>query len=454
MIDKFRLSDILGSYGVFPETNMIAAAEQKEDRMKPELENFVSMRYGMFVHYGLFSLLGRGEWAMNREGIPPAEMEELARKFQPSGFDAEAICQLAVDGGMKYLIFTTMHHEGFRLYETALTPFHAKAVCGRDLVEEITSAARKFGLKIGLYHSLNNWHDQPDAVAALESGESYDRFMDHTMTRIQELVKRFPDIDILWYDGWWPFDAAGWQAEKMNEMVRKIQPDILFNGRNCLSGDFGTPEQHLSVPEPWRPWEACMTLNEHWGFHRSDEEWKSPRAVIKMLLACANGNGNLLLNIGPRGDGSIPERSVEIVRAVGKWLDNGGREAVSDNQIMKLGPYFRKEEEHSDWDHNGVFSASGSHLFLTLLYDPGEILTLTGIESKIRRITSVPFGNIPFVQKNDKVVIELPEALHAQFCPVLKMECEGQPSVYRTGGMRVPNCRHTRYDPAPSDIQY
>ena len=422
--------------------------------MRKEAEAFTAMRYGMFVHYGLFSMLGRGEWVMNREQIAPAEMERLAQKFNPSKFDAEEICRLAVDGGMKYVVLTTMHHEGFRLYDTALTSFNAKAVCGRDLVDEFVSAARRHGLRIGLYHSLNNWHDQPDAVAALESEADYRLFMEHTFARIKELVTRFNPIDILWYDGWWPFDAAGWQAERMNEMVSGIQPHVIFNGRNCLPGDFGTPEQHLSVPEPWRPWEACMTLNDHWGFHISDEEWKSPRSVEKMLLTCANGKGNLLLNIGPRGDGSIPEPSAKIIRQVGGWLANGGREAVTDNEIMKLGPYFRKEDERTDWDGMGVFSASGADLYFTMLYYPGRQLTFTGFEMNVKRVSCVPFGELCFRQDGGKIAIELPDAMAEAFCPVIRFECDGTPSIYRTGGMRLPKCRHTRYDPAPSDIQY
>lgn len=422
--------------------------------MKKEVEMFTAMRYGLFVHYGLFSMLGRGEWVMNREQISPEEMEKLAGKFNPSKFNAEEICRLAVDGGMKYIVFTTMHHEGFRLYDTALSSFNAKAVCGRDLVAEIVDAARKHGLKIGLYHSLNNWHDQPDAVAALESGADYQIFIRRTFDRIRELLTRFNPIDILWYDGWWPFDAKGWQAEQMNEMALGIQKHLIFNGRNCLPGDFGTPEQHLTVPDPWRPWEACMTLNDHWGFHPADQEWKSPRSVVKMLLTCANGKGNLLLNIGPRGDGSIPEASSSIIRQVGAWLRSGGREAVTDNAIMKLGAYFRKENERTDWDGSGVFSASGNNLFFTMLYYPGNTLTFTGLEMKVERVTSVPFGELSFTQNGGKIAIQLPEAMAEAFCPVLKLECDGLPSIYRTGGMRVPDCRHTRYDPAPSDIQY
>ena len=197
-----------------------------------------------------------------------------------------------------------------------------------------------------------------------------------------------------------------------------------------------------------------MTLNDHWGFHISDEEWKSPRAVIRMLLTCANGNGNLLLNIGPRGDGSVPERSAEIVRTVGKWLADGGREAVTDNVLMTLNPYFRKADERTDWDGAGIFSASGNNMFFTMLYCPGEKLTFTGFEMQVERIVTRQAGELKFVQSGDRIEIVLPESLRSAFCPVLRMECASAPSIYRTGGMRIPKCRHTRYDPCTSDIQY
>lgn len=422
--------------------------------MKKEVEDFSNMRYGMFIHYGLYSGLGRGEWVMNREQISPAEMEKIAKTFKPDQFNAEELCQLAVDGGMKYVIFTTMHHDGFRMYDTAITDYNAKAVCGRDLVEEVVAAARKFGLKIGLYHSLNNWYNQPDAVAALESKEDYEKFIENTFERIKEVAEKFNPVDIFWYDGWWPFDANGWQAVRMNEMISKIQPHIIFNGRNCLPGDFGTPEGHLAVPNPWRPWEACMTLNNHWGYHISDTDWKSPREVVRMLLTCANGKGNLLLNVGPRGDGSIPEETSRIIREVGEWMRNGGEEAISNNNIMKLSAYFRGENEHSDWEGSGTFTASGNNMFLTMMYYPGRQLTLTGLEMNVKRITTKQTGELNFVQDGGKLVVDLPETLANAFCPVLKMECDGTPSIYRTGGMRIPKCKHTRYDPAPSDIQY
>lgn len=226
--------------------------------MEPSVDWFVRARFGLFIHYGLYSLLGRGEWVRNREQIPPEEYTALANQFTAERFDADALADLAVRAGMRYVCFTTMHHDGFRLYDTRLSAFRSR----RDLTGELVAACRRRGLRIALYHSLNNWHDQPDAVAALEDAASRETFLANTFARLRELVTRYNPIDVLWYDGWWPFDAQGWRATEMNEMVRRIQPHILFNGRNGLPGDFATPEGHLTAPRPWRPWEACIPHNQ------------------------------------------------------------------------------------------------------------------------------------------------------------------------------------------------
>jgi len=415
---------------------------------------FSELRYGLFVHFGLYSLLARGEWVMNREQIPPEEMRKLAPRFTARAFDADAVCRLAVEGGMKYIVFTTMHHEGFRLYDTALSDFNAVRTCGRDLVAEIVASARKHGLKTGLYHSLNNWFDSPDAVAALEDPRDYAKFIANTFARLAELVKKFDPVDILWYDGWWPFNSEQWQALRMNEEMRQIQPHLLFNGRNGLPGDFGTPEQHLSAPVPWRPWEACVTLNDHWGFHAGDDNWKSPLEIVKMLLTVGANRGNLLLNIGPRGDGSIPEESVRIIRRVGRWLREGGREAVESCDPMPMSPGLPGPGERGDWDPQARFTASGNVLYISLLYCPGEVYTLTGLQNKVLAVTAGETGALPFTQTGGKVVISLPEGLRERFVPVLRVVCDAPPAVLRTGGMRTPAVPHPRYDPVAPDIIY
>ncbi len=416
---------------------------------------FESARYGMFVHYGLYSMLGRGEWVMNRERMVPADMRALAQRFNPEQFDADALCDLAVAGGMRYVNLTTMHHEGFRLYDTELSDFNSMAVCGRDLVEEFVTAARKRGLRIALYHSLNNWYDQPDACDALENENAYEAFLAATFSRLRELVTRFNPIDILWYDGWWPFTAERWGAEAMNAMVREIQPHILFNGRNGLPGDFGTPEGHMSMPQPWRPWEACMTLNDHWGYHRGDDNWKGPGQVIDLLAAAAQGGGNLLLNIGPRGDGSIPERSVEIVREVGAWLQRHG-DAIYDTDRFSFG-LMSREGHNGDWSHNGPFTCNGKTLCQLLRYWPGSELVIAGLNTDVESVWLwTPEGRMPcaFCQVGEKVTVTgLPACPPDSLCPVLQLECRTVPQMRLGGGMRIPCAPHPPYDPCASDIQ-
>ena len=418
-------------------------------------EEFTELQYGMFIHFGLYSKMARGEWAMNRERIAPAEMEKFARTFQPDHFDADELCQLAVDGGMHYLVFTTMHHDGFRMYDTALSEFNSMKYCGRNFVKEIVDSARKHGLKIALYHSLNNWHDQPDAVRALEDPKAYQVFIENTFARLKELVTIFKPIDVLWYDGWWPFNSEGWQAKRMNAELRAIQPGLLFNGRNGLPGDFGTPEQHLTAPSPWRPWEACVTLNNHWGFHAADQNWKRPVEVINMLLTTGAGHGNLLLNIGPRGDGTIPEDSVRIVRTVGQWLREGGREAITNCDRFKFSPTVPQPGDRGDWDPHGRMTVSGNNLFYVLEYMPGDTLTIAGFQARVLKATACAGTvDLGFSQDGEILHIQLPESLRDKTAPVIKLECDRPAAILRTGGMRNTDAPFPRYDPVQPDIQY
>lgn len=417
--------------------------------MQP-IDWFTKARYGLFIHYGLYSRLARGEWVLNREQTPLAEYRALARDFRAEKFDADAICDLAVRGGMRYVVFTTMHHDGFRLYDTALSDFKS----ARDLTGEIVAAARRRGLRIALYHSLNNWMDQPDAVAALEDPVAREAFLQNTFARIRELVTRYNPIDTLWYDGWWPFNAEGWRATEMNRMVREIQPHILFNGRNGLPGDFATPEQHLSAPRPWRPWEACITLNNNWGFHQGDHDWKTPQQVVDMLATVATGKGNLLLNIGPRGDGSIPEESVRIIRAVGDWLQRCG-ECIFDTELFTFD--LREKGDHrGDWCSHGPFTAKGNCLYLLVRRWTGETLTFAGLECRVKSAKLLGANqSLSFEQQDGRVTLQnLPGQSPDPVCPVIRLECDRPPSIYQTGGMRVPRVPHPHYDPCPSDIAH
>src|SRR5712692_7976494 len=270
----------------------------EEDRQR-RMKWWHDARFGMFIHWGLYSVLGRHEWVMENEGIPVAEYEPLAKRFKPKPNAARDWAKLARAAGQKYMVMTTKHHEGFCHFNTATTNYCSpKQAAGRDLVKEYVEAARAEGLRVGFYYSLMDWH-HPDGARCAIDEDARARFVDYTFGLIRDLMSNYGKVDVLWYDVSWPLDAAGWQSERMNKMVFELQPAIIVNNRNKLPGDFSTPEQRI-VADKDRPWEACMTLNDSWGYQAADDNWKTPRQVIRNLISCAREGGNYLLNIGPR----------------------------------------------------------------------------------------------------------------------------------------------------------
>ncbi|MGI9257105.1 MAG: alpha-L-fucosidase [Salinispira sp.] len=419
------------------------------------LKNFINARFGMFVHYGLYSLRGQDPWYLNKEKIPLCEYKKLAEQFTAREYNADKLCAMAQRAGMKYICLTTMHHDGFMLYDSALSEFNSVRYGGRDLVQETIEAARKYALRIHLYHSLNHWTATPDGADALESAEHYETFITFTFQRIRELLTKYNPIDVLWYDGWWPFNAKGWQAEKMNEMVREIQPWILVNGRNGLAGDFTTPEQQMKAPNPWKPWEACITLNDNWAYVRDDLQWKSQYALSALLVTAAKGNGNLLLGIGPEPDGGIPEEAERILERIGKWLHTN-REAFSNNIVFDLDLEERKNSL-SDWSPVCDFTASGNTLYIIVTYWQSKRLIITGLQTPPETITLLENEQeYPFEYESEtgKLIIKnLPEDSPG-FRPIFRVTCRVQPEIYGCGGMRRPTVPHPPYDPCTSDLNW
>lgn len=416
-------------------------------------------RLGLFCHYGLYSLLQQGEWVMNRNGIAPEEYEQLATRFTAKNFDADELAQLAVDFGAKYLVFTTKHHEGYCLFDSKLTDYNSVNIGPRrDLVSEVVTAARKRNLRIGLYYSLNDWHHQPSGLDAFEDynpkrkkgGQRYDAFITYIHGQIRELMSNYGTIDTMWYDGWWPFDGDGWQAEKMNEMVRKLQPKILFNNRNCLAGDFATPEQHM-IETPGRISEFCITLNDNWGFHRGDHHWKSPRQVLDMVIKAARVNGSLLLNVGPKPDGSIPAPSVKILEQAGAWIHRH-EDALRPTKRapgVSVAPGM-------DWNHHcamGAVTAKAGRTFLHVTSWPGSQMILRGVKGKVSAARVLTTDHpIKFTQSGDRLELQLPQAAPDPLISVIELQHEGKLSSYLTGGMRVPKVPHCQYDPVVSNM--
>lgn len=373
-------------------------------------------RFGMFIHFGLYSVLGRHEWAMEQEGIPVAEYQQLATRFNPQPHAARAWAKLAKQAGMKYMVMTTKHHEGFCLFNTKLTDYCApKQAAGRDLVAEYVEAARGEGMRFGFYYSLMDWH-HPDGARCKTDEAARRRFVDYIHGQVRELCSNYGKVDVLWYDVHWPLTPEEWESVKMNKMVRQLQPDILINNRSGIPEDFTTPEQRIVASDT--PWEACMTMNDSWGYQRADDDWKSPKTVVRNLLSCTRDEGNYLLNIGPKADGSIPEPSVQVLNAVGKWMD-GHADLIHRSDRCQV-----KRSEFA------LFTRQGNTLFIHAYFWPGDTLAVGGLQQKI--LSAKMYGTsepVRFEQEQWRVrFLALPAAAPDPIATVLQVECDGEPT--------------------------
>ena len=396
-------------------------ASDRERRMKW----WHQARFGMFIHWGLYSVVGRHEWVMEDEAIPVAEYQQLARQFKPKPNAARDWARLARRAGQKYMVMTTKHHEGFCNFSTRLTDYCApKQGPGRDLVAEYVEAARAEGLRVGFYYSLMDWH-HPDGARCATDEAARRRFVDYIHGQIRELLTNYGKIDVLWYDVAWPLDAAGWESEKMNKMVFELQPDIIVNNRNQLPGDFSTPEQEISAAKSGRAWESCMTMNDSWGYQAADDAWKTPKQIVRNLGLCARDGGNYLLNIGPRGDGSIPSESVRILTAVGHWMDRNGRTIYESEPCRVHASEF------------AGFTRKGNTLYMHVHFWPGETVALGGLTNKVLSAKLLASGTpVKFTQEEFRVRFTgLPKTAPDDPVTVLAIECDSEP-VQDTGAIR------------------
>ena len=409
-------------------SNKSKQMKEREKRMKWWHE----ARFGMFVHWGLYSVLGRHEWVMNREQIPVGEYDKLADAFKAKPLPARAWSQLAKKAGMKYMVMTTKHHEGFCLWDTKQTDFNSVIrSAGRDLVAEYVKACREAGLKVGFYYSLMDWR-HPDGARCAKNEKARRRFLDYTQGCVRELMSNYGKIDILWYDVAWPLKTVQqWESRKMNAMVRRLQPGIIINNRSLLPEDFGTPEENIKAEKQGRNWEACMTLNGTWGCMPCvpDEDWLSARNVLGMLSSVTGGGGNLLLNIGPEPDGSIQPQASEILTTVGKWLKKNG-EAV----YGKVNGTTERFEWHpaGSWNSvNSPWTLKGNTAYFWVTRWPGQEITIGGIRTKLKKASLVSTGKpIKFQQKPNRLILHgLPNTNPDTIAnvSVIKLEFVGKP---------------------------
>ena len=272
---------------------------------------WVDARFGMFIHWGVYSIPSRGEWVLYQEHMTNDEYARLADEFDPRSYRPAEWVKLAADAGMKYVVLTTRHHDGFCLFDSKVSDFTApKTAAGRDLIAEFAEACHSAGMRMGFYYSLVDWRFPgilpPGTKPYLKDWEP---MVEQAHAQVREILTNYGKVDILWYDGCNPHDPDFWRSQELNAMARDLQPDIIINNRAALPADYGTPENRVIAEQ--RPWEACYTMNDSWGNCATDRNYKSPKELLHLLISCVSQSGNLLLNVGPDRDGVVPAEATE-----------------------------------------------------------------------------------------------------------------------------------------------
>jgi alpha-L-fucosidase len=321
-------------------------SKESSTRSPQRLAWWSEARFGMFIHWGLYAQdgcywKGKTEHMMRHLQIPIVEYEKIAAEFNPVKFNADEWVRIAKDAGMKYMVITAKHHDGFAMFESPSNDFNIvkRTPWKRDPIKELAEACRKQGLKFGVYYSLGrDWHD-PDVPTAVkadgnrrsntwdfpdEDKKDFSKYFERKVKpQVRELLTQYGPIAVMWFDT--PEKISKAQSEELVALIRKWQPDCVINARvgNRL-GDYAVEEQKIPEAGDVQPWETCMTLNKHWGYKKGDEEWKSTEALVRNLIDVVSKGGNFLLNVGPTGEGVIPQPSVERLHEVGEWLRVNG----------------------------------------------------------------------------------------------------------------------------------
>ena len=362
---------------------------------------FMHDRFGLFIHFGLYSLAARHEWVKYNEAIPDSVYQSYFAEFNPDLYDPRSWAAAARQAGMKYVVLTTKHHEGFCLWDSKLTDYKiTNTPYGKDALHPYVDAFRAEGLKVGFYHSLIDWHhpqfpidgqhplrDDPNAIA-LNQQRDMSKYVDYLHGQVRELLTDFGKIDILWFDFSYPdFTYRGlpgkgkdqWQSEKLLKMARQLQPGIIVNNRLNLpkgNADFYTPEQYQ--PRAWvkvdsEPvvWEACQTFSGSWGYYRDEETWKSPQQLVQMLINTVSCGGNLIMNVGPTSRGTFDPRALSALNFYGDWLRVCGRSIYGCTQSDLTPP------------QDCRFTQNGNRLYLHIFNWPFKWIYLDGMAGRI-----------------------------------------------------------------------
>jgi alpha-L-fucosidase len=403
----------------------------KDERM----EWWRDARFGLFVHWGLYSVPagtykgkridGIGEWIMNSAQIPADEYEKYADAFNPIGFDADEWVRLVKQAGMKYIVITSKHHDGFCLWDSKVTDWDIMDATPfkRDILAELAQACKKHKIKLCFYHSIMDWH-HPDAQAAFypnyndtkRSNPDFERYVETYMKpQLAELLANYGPLGVLWFDGEWIKDWTEPQGKALYAYLRGLQSDLIINNRvgkgrkgmeglnknDEYAGDFGTPEQQIPAAGlPGVDWETCMTMNDTWGFKAYDDNWKSSEDLIQKLVDVASKGGNFLLNVGPTPEGLIPRPSIQRLKAMGDWM------AVNSESIYGT---TASPTDKPEW---GRCTAKGNKVYLHVFDWPTdgklEVNLAKADVTKAYLMADKKKKALPIVCSDEKVTVSVP----------------------------------------------
>ena len=415
-------------------------------------------RFGMFIHWGLYAVPGgvwngqevpsAGEWIMFSGKIPVAEYEPLVQQFNPIQFNAKEWVQIAKEAGMKYIVLTSKHHDGFCLFDSQYTDYDIMSTpFKRDIIKELSDECHKQGLKICWYHSIMDWH-HPDYLPRREWDQrpadqaDFNRYITYLKNELTELVTKYGDIGVLWFDGEWENTWTEAMAKDVYAFLRNLQGDIIINNRiskgrggmggmtaeGIFSGDFGTPEQELpATGMAGADWETCMTMNDTWGFKKNDHNWKSPETLIRQLVDASSKGGNYLLNVGPTPDGLIPSPSVERLEAMGKWM-----KVNSESIYGSSASVFPKLA----W---GRCTVKPGRLYLHVFDWPADgKLEVPGLKNKVKKayLLADKKARLQVTPGEDSQIVSLPATAPDPIASVVVLEIEGQPEVAAAASLR------------------
>lgn len=412
-------------------------------------------RFGLFIHWGLYAIPAgewgaaryHGEWIMHTAQIPVEQYEQFVPQFNPVQFDADEWCRIARDAGMKYIVITSKHHDGFALFDSKVSDYDIMATpFRRDIMKELADACRRHGLTICWYHSIMDWH-HPDYLPRRgweqrsAEGADFTRFREYLHKQVEELLTNYGHIGVMWFDGEWENTWTHEHGVALYEHVKRISPATIVNNRvdkgragmagmttdpGKYKGEFGTPEQE--IPETGFPgvdWETCMTMNDHWGYNKHDHNWKTSEDLIRKLVDIASKGGNFLLNVGPKADGTFPQESIDRLRDMGAWMRING-ESIHGTTATPF--------QHLDWGrctvkHNG----DATTLYLHVFDWPGNgRLIVPGLGNEVRRarLLAAPDSELKVARAESDVVISLPAAAPDAICTTIALEIIGAPVVY------------------------